>query len=299
MAESPFDEASWREKLLRNRAGTLATFRDPRTSPFAVIRRADFAGAAPDWKPLVVGSAESSDVALEGLPAHALSVHARPDSFELEAIGSDSNFSVLGKSNSGEPFAEGPPVQRAKLGPGGRIKLGRYLLRFSHQNFPAVLVYDPEKAELSKAAMPVWFEPDPGWRLIARLEKDPQPREEIVQSTRGSKRHGLRIGALVFRAPGSEQDQRLTAIRLLEPGAGESGFSIFFRDATTGHESYPVGRYLEPELLDGDRWLVDFNGCYNPACAYSTMFNCPIPPRENKLAIAIRAGERDPHPGEH
>ncbi len=305
MTDAKFDEASWREGLLRARAQTLATFRDPRLSPYAAVRRADFApqavaaGAPPDWKPLVIGGAEPCDVALEGLAPQALSAHARPDSFELEAIGLDSNFSILGKSNPGEPFAEGPAVQSAKLGPGGRVRLGRYLLRFSHQNFPAVIVYDPERADLSRAAMPVWFEPEPALRVVAKLEREASPREEIVQSTRGSKRRGLRLGKLVFRAPGSDQEQRLAAIRLLEPGAGETGFSIFFRDATTGHESYPVGRYLEPEPQGDDRWLLDFNGAYNPACAFSTLFNCPLPPRENTLAIAIRAGERDPHPEKH
>ena len=89
---------------------------------------------------------------------------------------------------------------------------------------------------------------------------------------------------------------QLAALRLLEPGVDEAALSIFFRDATTGHDTYPVGRYLEPEPVQGDpdRWVLDFNRAYNPTCAFSVHYNCPIPPRENVLPIAVRAGEMDP-----
>jgi uncharacterized protein (DUF1684 family) len=83
-------------------------------------------------------------------------------------------------------------------------------------------------------------------------------------------------------------------VRLLEPGAGENEVSIFFRDATTGHESYSVGRYVDAVPLGDDRYALDFNRAYNPACAFSPLYNCPIPPRENRLPVPIRAGERDP-----
>jgi len=87
---------------------------------------------------------------------------------------------------------------------------------------------------------------------------------------------------------------QLTALHLLEPGTGESAVSVYFRDATTGHESYAVGRYVDAESLGGDRYVVDFNRAYNPTCAFSSLYNCPIPPRENVLPVAIPAGERDP-----
>ena len=114
-----------------------------------------------------------------------------------------------------------------------------------------------------------------------------------MQSTRGQRRKALRLGRLAFTLQG--HDLRLTALRLLEPGIDEAAVSVFFRDTTTGHESYPVGRYVDAEPLDGDRYLLDFNRAYNPTCAFSELYNCPIPPRENVLPVAIRAGERDPH----
>ena len=65
-----------------------------------------------------------------------------------------------------------------------------------------------------------------------------------------------------------------------------------FRDATASHETYGAGRYLEVHELEDGRVLLDFNYAYNPYCAYNEGYSCPLPPAENRIAVAIRAGER-------
>lgn len=70
---------------------------------------------------------------------------------------------------------------------------------------------------------------------------------------------------------------------------------IPFIDATSGEETYESGRYIDLEIKDitNENVLIDFNKAYNPYCAYvSGKYNCPIPPAENRLIVAIRAGER-------
>ena len=70
---------------------------------------------------------------------------------------------------------------------------------------------------------------------------------------------------------------------------------IPFTDATSGEETYESGRYIDLEISDvkTDKVLIDFNRAYNPYCAYvSGKYNCPIPPAENRLTVAIRAGEK-------
>ena len=70
---------------------------------------------------------------------------------------------------------------------------------------------------------------------------------------------------------------------------------IPFTDATSGEETYESGRYIDLEIKDivNDKVLIDFNKAYNPYCAYvSGKYNCPIPPAENRLIVAIRAGEK-------
>jgi uncharacterized protein (DUF1684 family) len=70
---------------------------------------------------------------------------------------------------------------------------------------------------------------------------------------------------------------------------------IPFTDATSGEETYESGRYIDLEIKDiiNDKVLIDFNKAYNPYCAYvSGKYNCPIPPAENRLMVAIHAGEK-------
>ena len=70
---------------------------------------------------------------------------------------------------------------------------------------------------------------------------------------------------------------------------------IPFTAATSGEETYESGRYVDIEIKDivHDKVLIDFNKAYNPYCAYmSGKYNCPVPPAENRLVVAIRAGEK-------
>ena len=268
------------DQLLAERRQTLDAFRDPHRSPYAAVERRDFAGS----QPLTLGSAGECDLRLEGLhPRHAR-IRVDGDSFLVEALDADATIEI----------APGGPTRRARVPPGARVGLGRYTVRLSHQNFPALVLLDPRSPLLQGGPPPRWFDPDPAFRVIASLARDPSPREELVVSTRGNRRRAHRIGWLDFEVAGSRG--RLVALRLLEPGVDESAVSILFRDATTGHETYSVGRYLDPRPLPAsrDRYLLDFNRAYNPVCAFSPHYNCPLPPQENRLVMPIRAGELDP-----
>ncbi|WP_435352616.1 DUF1684 domain-containing protein [Emticicia sp. SJ17W-69] len=70
---------------------------------------------------------------------------------------------------------------------------------------------------------------------------------------------------------------------------------IPFKDLTNGKESYGGGRYLDLRMkqLESDKIYLDFNKAYNPYCAFSEGYSCPIPPKENHLKIAIEAGEKN------
>lgn len=70
---------------------------------------------------------------------------------------------------------------------------------------------------------------------------------------------------------------------------------IPFKDLTNGKESYGGGRYLDLRMkeIEGDKIYLDFNKAYNPYCAFSAGYSCPIPPKENHLKVAIEAGEKN------
>jgi len=253
------------DALVKDRESTLASFRDPHVSPLAAVARHDFAGD----RPMTFGSAQDNDVPLEGVPARAAVVRALPDGFELEREGKTERLALARRCRWAGTRC-GCPIR----------------------TFPAWVVLDPQSPRLKTGPFPVWFAPDAGSAVEGRLLRETSPREEVVLSTRGNKRRALRLGKLEFTLQGKVL--HLTALRLLEPGAGESSVSVFFRDATTGRETYEVGRYVDAESLGGDRYALDFNRAYNPTCAFSPLYNCPIPPRENVLPIPVRAGERDP-----
>ena len=63
-----------------------------------------------------------------------------------------------------------------------------------------------------------------------------------------------------------------------------------FTDLTSGDESYAGGRFLDTKIPKGDSIILNFNKAYNPYCAYNSRYSCPIPPKENHVDLAIRAG---------
>ena len=72
--------------------------------------------------------------------------------------------------------------------------------------------------------------------------------------------------------------------------------TVMLRDATSGEETYGAGRYLSVPAPDATgATVIDFNFAYTPPCGFTDHATCPLPPPENELPVAIRAGERDPH----
>ena len=263
----------------KDRAETDEWLKSKPTSYLATILRKDFEGRAS----LTVGSGDGNDVRIEdpGVRPKHLRVTVVGDSFRVETLDPKARFLVKDST-----------LASATLPPSA-IKVARFTLRLSHQRFPAIIVFDPQSPRFKEYKGMKFFPPDLSYRVEAALTPNPNPDTTIILSTRGNQRHAVRVGWFDFKLAGKKC--RLEATRLLEPGVGEKDFSLFFTDATTGKESYSVGRYLEAEPRPDGRYVLDFNLCYNPACAYSEHYNCPIPPRANRLEVAVRAGEMDAH----
>lgn len=117
---------------------------------------------------------------------------------------------------------------------------------------------------------------------------------EIPTST-GKRRAHRRIGRLEFTLQG----QPMTLTAFVEVGQQDMRrLFVPFGDPTNGTETYPGGRYLELDRTATGIYDLDFNRAYHPFCYYNPAFDCPYPPRENRLAIPVRAGEKS-GPGEH
>jgi hypothetical protein len=130
-----------------------------------------------------------------------------------------------------------------------------------------------------------YYPPDAALMFTVPLE--PGDGREIVVDTSDNRQKVYRdAGRVNFDIEGIRQS-------LTVYDTGHPGLFIPFRDATSGSETYGGGRYLDIDPNDDGTITVDFNQAYNPYCAYSGGYSCPLPPRENWLAVPIRAGERD------
>jgi len=129
-----------------------------------------------------------------------------------------------------------------------------------------------------------YFPENPALSFEVKMEEFPVKEEISMQTSTGDMQIYVRFGRFLFFVDGVEAG--LTIYQ------NENGFFLPFVDSLAGKETYPAGRYLEPEPLPGGRFIVDFNLAYNPYCAYNEMWSCPITPAENRLKVAIRAGEK-------
>jgi uncharacterized protein (DUF1684 family) len=142
-----------------------------------------------------------------------------------------------------------------------------------------------------------YWAPDPAYYFVGPVNLYFQPERFEIVTTTGKLRPCEKVGWVGFELGG--QAQRLQIYRLLDypPEAGDPGYFLPFMDATTGTETYPGGRYVDLLGPEGGPFVLDFNTAYNPLCAYGApeRFRCPKTPAENRLPVAIEAGERGFH----
>jgi uncharacterized protein (DUF1684 family) len=128
---------------------------------------------------------------------------------------------------------------------------------------------------------------DGRWRFDARWEAYRPAKTIPVPNILGSVDQEKSHGAVVFEVGG--RPYRLDAVQ--EPGSED--LFLIFGDETNGVETYGGGRFLYASPADKDgRVVVDFNKAYNPPCVFTPYATCPLPPRQNRLALRVEAGEK-------
>jgi hypothetical protein len=267
------------KEIEKERADDQDWLRGSPTSYLAAIDRVNFG----EKKTLSVGSAPENDVRLlaPDIEPHHLRITLDGDHFRVVGLDANARFKIKDETR-----------REAMLDP-SFLGVGRFMLRLSHQRFPAIIVFDPRSPHFNEYKGLAYFPIDLSYRYELPLERYPKPRKITIGSTRGNARAAEVVGRVEFMV--GRTPCRLEATRLTEPGAGEDPLEIFFCDASGGKETYPLGRYVDLKKLDNGNYLLDFNLAYNPACAFSDFYNCPIPPKSNTLRVEIRAGEKDAH----
>ena len=149
---------------------------------------------------------------------------------------------------------------------------------------------DPIPAASHAMFLPVAYFPiDPDYNVPASLKRVDDPTVYELPPSPGGADRFRRVGILEFVLKG--QPLKLTAF---VPAAARSVDRLFvpFSDLTSGTETYSAGRFLDLDRTGTDIYELDFNKAYIPYCYYNPTYECPYPPRENRLKIPVRAGER-------
>ena len=152
----------------------------------------------------------------------------------------------------------------------------RFALRLRDFEHPAIAAFPPIE----------YYPIDPELRVPATLKRFPTPKVLQVDTVIvGLGWQPESPGVVEFELDG----------QLLQLEAYASGDELFFvfGDRTSGRETYPAGRFLYADVpAEGETTMLDFNRAYNPPCAFNDFATCPVASPQNRLQVAIKAGEK-------
>ncbi len=168
----------------------------------------------------------------------------------------------------------------------GKIQALRAAKDESFKNDPDSPIPADKKAMLLPLA---YFPIDELYAVPATLVPSADRARIQVPTSIGKIRDLEVVGSLKFTVKG--QPMTLTAFMEITELRSNRLF-VPFADLTSGTETYPAGRYMELDPTPTGIYLIDFNIAYHPYCYYSPEYDCPFPPKENRLAVPIRAGEK-------
>lgn len=157
-----------------------------------------------------------------------------------------------------------------------------------------IFVYNQKNSAATSFKGVSYFSYDPAFRLSAQFTADPKRPAHVFRTSRGTDKQFYRVGAARFSLGGKQVVLPMYADN--NDPAHITDFSAFFTDDLTGKGAYGAGRYVDvgdfgkfpPSTI-----TIDFNTAYNPNCARSAHFTCPI--AQDNIPLAVTAGERDPH----
>lgn len=162
---------------------------------------------------------------------------------------------------------------------------------YPSDNGLVLLVFDSFRPGFKEFSHLLYYPPNPDFAVTATLKKFPTPEKITIPTSQKQIKTYFRYATVHFKLEGREW--KLTALKSSLTNKEEAAYLFIpFADATSGKETYEVGRFLEIKEPDQPQFILDFNRCFNPLCNYSPAYNCPIPPLENYLDVPINAGEK-------
>jgi uncharacterized protein len=131
-----------------------------------------------------------------------------------------------------------------------------------------------------------YYDANPTWRIETKLVPHPAPKKIPIANVIGLVSQQDSPGMFVFSVNG--KTYTLDAIG----NRNDPTLDVMFADDTNGRETYGAGRYMDAVKISGDTYVIDFNKSYSPPCAFTRFATCPLPPAQNRLKVAVNAGEK-------
>ena len=228
-----------------------------------------------------VGSDPTNDIVLDfpSVPKHVGVISVDGTNVRIRAAEGQTlqiNDSARTESELHGAFDQ-KPVDTLQFGP---------VTFFVHYSGPrlALRVRDQQSALRTQFSGLRWYDPNPAFRTVGTFH--PYPERKVVQipNILGDIEPFNAIGTVTFELAGVQHT--------MEAWGSLKSLWFVFRDGTSGRETYPSARFLYTPPVDGDKVVVDFNFAQNPPCAYNPYTTCPLPPQQNRLPIAVAAGEK-------
>ena len=271
------DDAAWTAALLEERPEKDEEFRTSKDSPMAGSQYLKSEPGDEVYLALQNGVFALAEVAGPGAQIGATK---KQGTWHWQKLGPEVTCTVDGEDVADGSALEGPAA----------FDIGSFHLSFyPSEDRITFIVFDPERPEMQSFEHLLYFPPDRDFAVDAKLVVHPEPEKIEIPTTRNLIKTFYKYAAIEFEIDGEQQ--QLTALKSELTGEGSKGLFIAFRDATTGRETYGAGRYLQIEEPESESFVLDFNRAFNPLCNYSDAYNCTLPPHENHMKVAIRAGE--------
>ncbi len=186
-------------------------------------------------------------------------------------------------------YVNGKPIVTAELKPDSAgkpdmLQIGDFTMFVIHRGDRYAIRMRDQQSQMRREFKGLhWYPVQEKYRVAARFVSYEQPKKIPIPNILGETE--------MQPSPGYAEFELMGKPYRLEPVLEGDQLFFIFRDATAGKSTYGSGRFLYSDLPKDGKITLDFNKAYNPPCAFTPFATCPLPPKQNRLAIAIEAGE--------
>ena len=141
-----------------------------------------------------------------------------------------------------------------------------------------------------------FYDADSTYKVTATFERTTDAEPFDMPTSSGKVKSYVAYGKLTFEIKGKQESLLVyRSLQLQTNPKYKDYLFIPFKDLTNGKQTYGGGRYIDLKTTDfiDNQLVIDFNRAYNPYCAFSEGYSCPIPPKANHLKFAVEAGEQN------